>query len=155
MWVTKWIQKTRETMAEFSGLSRGQGEQLIEKQLLTLNEPSPSDLKSILLNSDCSHSKQNRVNQKSSVQLFVLRLRGWKWVVSVSLIYLLKITRVWYAEQSLDFVLNWTFILMLLLSLWYRQLATCLLALSICISYCRWSSLWLVQKISIDRAYWT
>jgi hypothetical protein len=65
-------------MAEFSGLSRGQGEQLIEKQLLTLNEPSPSDLKSILLNSDCSHSKQNRVNQKSSVQLFVLRLRGWK-----------------------------------------------------------------------------
>ena len=42
--VTEWIQKTREAMAEFVGLSKVQGKSVIEKQLLRLNEPSSSGL---------------------------------------------------------------------------------------------------------------
>lgn len=49
------------------GLSRGQGKWLIGKQL-ALNEHSPSDSKSMLLNTvTCSHCKQSKVKQNSSV----------------------------------------------------------------------------------------
>lgn len=70
--VTEWMQKVREAteeFREFKGASVGcQGKWLIGKQLLALNEHSPSDAKSMLPSTMAySHSKQSKAKQNSLV----------------------------------------------------------------------------------------